>query len=62
MSVAAAHYHSAHLPDDIPMSKGDRVPTLPVRNMTIGVMLGQVRDYSYGLSNPALRPAVPKGC
>lgn len=32
------------------------------RNQSLGYRLGSVRDYSYGLSNPALRPIVPKGC
>lgn len=62
MSHAAAHYHQSRLSKDIPLDKGDRVPTMPVRNMSVGYMIGSVRDYTYGLSNPALRPAVPKGC
>lgn len=31
------------------------------QNRSVGFRLGVVKSYAYGLSNPALRPVVPKG-
>lgn len=43
-------------------NRGEYLPTEPVKNQSIGFMLGSIRDYSFGKSNPALRPVVPRGC